>query len=169
MRCGGADRLRHLQTLYPSRGNDRRAVRYGGDRRHDDPGRHQLAGNVHRSPVAGAYRAGTGEQHRPAIGRLARQGSRGYAQIGTPGLPAVVQLRTTGQPEQFRRCYADENLLHSGNGKLADRHLQRPYQRQTQSQGAPCPEQGVRAGGEDPAHFERGQSLLHAADARQPV
>ena len=73
----GHDRLRHLQTLYPSRGDDRRTVRIGGDRRHDHPGRHPLAGNVHRYPVAGAYRACAGEQHRPAVGRLAREGGRG--------------------------------------------------------------------------------------------
>lgn len=28
-------------------------------------------------PVAGAYRACAGEQHRPAVGRLAREGGRG--------------------------------------------------------------------------------------------
>ncbi len=42
----------------------------GRDRRHDDPGRHPLAGNVHRSPVAGAYRACAGKQQ-PTCNRQA--------------------------------------------------------------------------------------------------
>ena len=48
-----------------------------------------------------------------------------------------------GQLEQLRRSYAVENLLDSRDSQLADRHLQRPDQRQTQVQGTLSPEQGV--------------------------
>ena len=100
---------------------------------------------------------------------MARQGGRGDAQIGASGLPAVVQLRAAGFVEQFQRRDTDEDLHRPGNGQLADRHLQRPDERQTQGQGALPAKPGVRTGREDAAHRQRGEPLLHAADARQPI
>ena len=75
----GHDRLRHLQALHPSRGENRRVVRHGRDRRHDDDRQHGLGRDVHRPLPADAHPPGAGEQYRPAIGAMEDQGSRGDA------------------------------------------------------------------------------------------
>ena len=121
------------------------------------------------STTIGDISAGPGEQHRPAVGTVARQGGRGDAQVSPPGLSAVVQLRPAGFDQQFRQRPGIEDLFDSRYGQLADRHLRRSDQRQAPRQGTLSPEQGVRAGDQDAAHRVGGQPLLHAADARQPV
>ena len=75
----GHDRLRHLQALYASRSENRRTLRHGRNRRYDDDRQYRLGRDVFRSLPADAYPAGTGEQHRPAVGAVAGKGGRGDA------------------------------------------------------------------------------------------
>lgn len=87
-------------------------------------GNHFLAGDVHRSLPATAHSAGTGQQHRPPVGLLARKRGGSDAEVGTPGIPALVQLRSERrreQPDQPLERHVD--LHRSRNGQLGGRYF----------------------------------------------
>ena len=166
---GRIGRLRHLQALYPPRDFDRRALRFGRERRHRHLRQRPLAGGLHRPALAVAHRGGPGQQHRPAVGPLARQGDRSVAQVGTARLPAVVQLRAAGEHQQFRQRPRRQNLQPPHHRQLAVRHLQRAHQYQAQVQGALPPKYRVPPGRAHAVDRQRRQPLLYVADARQPA
>ena len=68
----------------------------------------------------------------PWVGLLARKRGGSDAEVSTPGIPALVQLRSERrreQPDQPLERHVD--LHRSRNGQLGGRYFQPPDQRQT--------------------------------------
>ena len=162
--------LRHLQTLQPSRSSDRGSLR-PGDRNdgHRDARQPALARGLHRPPFADPHRGGAGQQHRPAIGAVARRRGRGHPQVGASVVPALVQLGSSRGREQLRQLEGFVDLQHTRYGQLGDRHLQSSAQQQTAREGSLRSERRVPSGRADAADRRHRQLLLHAADARRAV